>query len=249
MVSRSAEHHGRTAGPARARTAGIPQPAPMFLRLAGKAALHLSVYVWFRHRHRRLVIEHMDGFPLIILPEVFNPSLFFSSHLLTRSIQACTIPPAARVLDMGTGSGVAALVAARRARCVKAVDVSPEAVKCARMNVLLNGMEKQVTVQQSDLFSALPGETFDWILFNPPFFAGRPRAWRERAWRSDGVVERFAAQLGGHLAPGGQALVVFSSEGCAEAGVGAFLNRGFTADVIARRRVLHEVLFLCRISQ
>ena len=237
--------------PGAQRAPGLPSmaPGPKILRRAGRAILMLVLSTRFRHRHRHLVIESVGGFPLVVLPEVFNPRLFFSSELVAHALNGSTIPPGARVLDMGTGSGVAALAASRWADSVIAVDINPEAVKCARMNVVLNGMEERITVLQSDLFSALPGDTFDVVLFNPPFFAGTPRASWEYAWRSDNVVERFAAQLAEHLTPRGQALVVFSTEGCAQAGVGAFLARGFNVDLVARRRVLHEVLFLCRCSR
>ena len=54
------------------------------------------------------------------------------------------IPPGSIVLDMGTGSGVGAVFAARNAARVVAVDVNPEAVRCARINVLLHHIEDRV---------------------------------------------------------------------------------------------------------
>ena len=79
------------------------------------------------------------------------------------------------MLDLGTGSGVGAVFAAQWAGQVVAVDVNPAAVRCARINVLLHGVEDRVDVLQGDLFEPVAGERFDVILFNPPYFPGQPR--------------------------------------------------------------------------
>ena len=77
------------------------------------------------------------------------------------------------VLDMGTGSGIAAIAAARRGARVVAVDISTEAVRCARINVLLNRVDDRVEIRCGDLFEPVQGERFDLVLFNPPFYAGQ----------------------------------------------------------------------------
>jgi methylase of polypeptide subunit release factors len=96
---------------------------------------------------------------------------------------------------------------------VVAVDVNPEAVRCARINALLHGVDARVSARLGDLFAPVPRETFDVVLFNPPFFAGAPHSARDQAWRSLDVPERFGAGLAAALAPDGHALVVVSSHG------------------------------------
>ncbi len=148
---------------------------------------------------------------------------------------------------MGTGSGVCALFAARHARRVVAVDVSPDAVRCTRLNALLNGLEERVDVRQGDLFEPVAGERFDLVLFNPPFLIGVPQDHRDAAWRSPDAASRFAVGLGQHLAPGGAALVLLSSFGDACALFEAELRaRGFHLDVFARRRFINETLTIVR---
>jgi methylase of polypeptide subunit release factors len=78
-----------------------------------------------RHRHRRLVLETAAGLPVVVLPDVFNLALFFSSKALVEALRSTSIPPGAAVLDVGTGSGIAAVAAARLGAHVKAVDISP----------------------------------------------------------------------------------------------------------------------------
>jgi release factor glutamine methyltransferase len=78
--------------------------------------------------------------------------------------------PAARILDLGTGSGVVACALARALpnATVVAVDRSPEAIAVARENA--GRMDARVEFRLSDWFSAVP-ETFDLIVANPPYVA------------------------------------------------------------------------------
>jgi release factor glutamine methyltransferase len=168
-----------------------------------------------RRRLRRLVLERLDGVPLLVLPDVFHPTVFLSSALLVRTLAKCV--PAGedtgRALDMGTGSGVGAVFAARHGYRVTAVDINPEAVRCARINALLNHLDDRIEAREGDLFAPVEGETFDLVLFNPPFFRGTPKDALDRAWRATDVLERFAAGLPSALTPEGRALIVLSSDG------------------------------------
>ncbi|HEX7122457.1 MAG TPA: HemK2/MTQ2 family protein methyltransferase [Gemmatimonadaceae bacterium] len=200
-----------------------------------------------RHRHGRLILEHVAGRPVVVLPQVFNPKLFRSGEFLARALSQQLVPPGADVLDMGTGSGIGAIAAANWANRVVAVDINPDAVRCARINALLNRLEDRVDVRHGDLFDAVNGERFDVVLFNPPYFRGEPRDAAEAAWRSVDVVERFAAGLGAHLKPGGHALVVLSTDGDTRGFLRAFQASGLAADVVAERDLVNETLRVYRL--
>jgi release factor glutamine methyltransferase len=164
-----------------------------------------------QHRHRRLALEHIGGVPILVLPEVFNPTLFHTSEALIAQLEGIEIEPDMMILDMGTGSGIAAIAVARRGARVVAVDISPEAVRCARINILLNRVDDRVEIRCGDLFQPVQGERFDLVLFNPPFYAGQAHELWEHAWRSDGALERFAHDLPGYLTPTGRAMLIVSS--------------------------------------
>ncbi|HYN40793.1 MAG TPA: HemK2/MTQ2 family protein methyltransferase [Thermoanaerobaculia bacterium] len=195
-------------------------------------------------RVRRLVLERWDGLPILVLPDVLNPVVFRSGILLADTLAALPHPDAKepRALDMGTGSGIGALALARAGYSVVAVDVNPEAVRCARINALLNQLEERIDVREGNLFEPVSGERFDVVAFNPPFFEGTPSDLHDAAWRSTGVFERFAAQLPGHLAPGGLVLVLLSNHGEEEKQCAALRAAGLEVSVHARRDYISEVL-------
>jgi HemK-related putative methylase len=184
----------------------------------------------------------------VIAPGVLNPRLMRTGEFFAQQLP--TQLPAAQieVLDMGTGSGVCAIIAARHARKVTAVDINPAAVRCARANLLLNGLADRVEVLEGDLFAPLAGRRFDVILFNPPFLQGVPRDAADRAWRSTDVPERFATQLRDHLAPSGFALVLLSTFGGAREFVRQFQRHDFELTVVAEREYINEKLILVKLT-
>ncbi len=201
---------------------------------------------FLRRRLGRVILEEVDGVPLIVLPEVFNPVVFRTGTVLARTVTSSPwAEPRAegsRALDLGTGSGVGAVFAARRGHRVVAVDLNPEAVRCARLNALLHRLDDRIEARQGDLFAPVAGEIFDLILFNPPFFRGEPRSRIDLAWRGTDVLERFAAGLPAALAPGGVALLLLSTDGDGPALLNALERQGFAIESAARRDFGNEVV-------
>jgi len=150
-----------------------------------------------------------------------------------------------RVLEIGTGSG---LIAAELAQVtgVVATDINPHAVLCAR--------QKGVDVVQSDLFCGIRS-TFDLIVFNPPYLPTQPEErindWLEHAL--DGglngrvVIGRFAGQAGRVLAPKGRILLLISSLTGLPEVRDLFFKEGFVSEILLRKAVEDETLYVLRI--
>ena len=202
--------------------------------------------IFQRRRYGRMVVEEVAGHHFVVLPTVFNPKLFRTGEFLAETLDSRLIPPRSAVLDLGTGSGVGAVVAARWARRVLAVDINPEAVRCARVNVLLNRVEERVEVRPGDLFVPVQGERFDRILFNPPYYEGTPRDAADQTWRGIDLPKRLASELSEHLRPDGSALVTLSTDADERLFVQALESQGFRVEVVAERPLVNETLRVYR---
>jgi release factor glutamine methyltransferase len=122
--------------------------------------------------------------------------------------------PGLRVLDMGTGSGVSGLLAARAGSDVVAVDINPEAVACARANAERNGLAERITFLHADLFQAVEGD-FDLIIFDPPFRWFEPRDLLERSHTDADyrTLTTFMAEAPGRLRADGRIVMNFGTSG------------------------------------
>jgi HemK-related putative methylase len=217
-------------------------------RLIGKA-MAWGYRLVGKDRYDDYRLERISGSPFLVMPSVFNPKVPRTGEFLASMLDSKTVGRDCSVLDMGTGSGVCAVFAAKHAARVVAVDINPAAVRCAGINVLLNHVEDKVDVRQGDLFAAVPGEQFDLILFNPPFLRGAPDDDRDRAWRSSDVAERFAAGLSGVLKPAGFALVLLSTFGDATHFLEQFYDAGLGVSVLAERRFVNETLTIFKLQR
>jgi ribosomal protein L3 glutamine methyltransferase len=129
--------------------------------------------------------------------------------------------PVGAVLDLCTGSGCLAILAASTFpdATVDASDISPDALAVAERNVADYGVGERISLVQSDLFAAHAGRRYDLILANPPYvdaealaafppeYAAEPAI--AHAGGADGLdlVRRILAEAGDHLSPAGTLVV------------------------------------------
>jgi SAM-dependent methyltransferase len=118
---------------------------------------------------------------------------------------------ARRALDVGCGAGSVAVWLAGSCDQVIATDVSARAIAFARINVWLNGLTN-VECRLGDLLAPVEGESFDLIAAQPPFVAhddaSPATTFLFGGARGDELAMRLLQALGGHLAPGGMALLL-----------------------------------------
>jgi SAM-dependent methyltransferase len=158
-------------------------------------------------RHSGPSVVWLGGTPLVIVPGVRDPTRSLGRRLLREILLSGAVPPGSAVLDLGCGCGALTVEAARWARRVAAVDLSPEAVRCTRINVLLNRCDDRVVVRQGDLFEPVTGNRFDVVICKLP----RSRPGGAVAQGTPDLVARFALGLQAFLTSGGVAFLALSS--------------------------------------
>lgn len=98
-----------------------------------------------------------------------------------------TLPPRARVADLGAGCGtLGVLLCARDPSCtVAGIELRPEACRAAQENVRINGLKERLTVLEGDvrhIRALLPAGDFSCVIANPPYFpVGSGKAGRNSA--------------------------------------------------------------------
>jgi len=153
------------------------------------------------------------------------------------------------VLDMGTGSGIQAVVAARKkeVKNILAADINPLAIEEAKKKII----NKKIKWVISDLFRNVGG-MFDTIIFNPPYL---PEDIRVKDLALDGgkkgyeIIERFLNSVNRFLKPKGIILLVFSSLTKREK-VDSFIKKNnLKYKLLATKHIFFEDMYVYRIGK
>jgi release factor glutamine methyltransferase len=193
------------------------------------------------------------GFRLIVRPTVFHPRYFITSEFFASFIDRLDLR-GKRVADVGTGSGILALAAARAgAASVTAVDINPAAALTAAENARKNGLGDRFTAVCSNLLSGLaPGALFDVILSSPPSFPGEPRDIADRSWHAGPNYRDIAPlfdQARDRLAPGGRVYLLVSSDSDLDLFSAMIVRARFRARLVAERSILIESLIIYELAR
>ena len=209
--------------------------------------IHFFAYHLILARQRTR-ITRAGGFRLVVHPTVFHPRFFLSSEYFAEFISHLDLR-GKRVADVGTGSGILALAAARAgAEIVIAADINPNAALTAAENARANGVDDRVSALCSNLLSALaPRPLFDVILSSPPKHAGNPRDLADRGWHAGPHYCDIAAlfdQSRERLKPGGRLYVMVSSDSDLELFSAFITKAGFHAQLVTERSIFIESFLL-----
>lgn len=123
----------------------------------------------------------------------------------TAALMCCTIrKPSRATLDLGTGCGVLALLAARHSQRVWATDVNPRALCMARLNARLNKLSG-IEFELGSGFDPVREQKFDLVVTNPPFILGplKRYTFRDSGMEMDGLCRQLIAEAPQHLEEGG----------------------------------------------
>jgi release factor glutamine methyltransferase len=183
----------------------------------------------------------------------FRRQFFLTSEFFAAFIDRLDLA-GLRVADVGTGSGILALAAARAgASSVTAIDINPNAARAAHQNAQSNGFGDVLSGVCSHLMSGLAARPlFDVILSSPPSFSGEPLDLADRAWHS-GADNRHIAELfeqtRERLHPRGRMYLLLSSDSDL-AQIGALIARqSFQVLCVAARSIFFESFFLYELTR
>lgn len=195
-----------------------PCDSKMFSRDATEMASALSSHGGY--------MMDVSGRPLWVAPGIYPPRLGSSTQFMLAHWPSVDLPDLTglRTMDVGCGTGALALfMLSLNAAHVVASDVDPDAVQCAKQNLVAYYGADRFSVIESDLFAGLPANEppFDLIVFNQPFH--HPHDGVEEEAISKGnktimlestegqVFRRFLDDASDYLAPNGRLLTTFSN--------------------------------------
>jgi ribosomal protein L3 glutamine methyltransferase len=164
---------------------------------------------------------YIQGLPFYVDERVIVPRSFIGELLFSGLVGEGGLieepESVARVLDLCTGGGSLAILAARvfPNAAIDATDLSPDALAVARRNVEDHGLQERIRLIEGDLFSGLWAERYDLILTNPPYvteasaaafppeYAAEPKL--AHVGGADGldIVRRIVGEARAHLNPAG----------------------------------------------
>lgn len=146
----------------------------------------------------------------------FAPTAIFTTPIAARLVQFAGVSPGEHVLDVGTGTGVVAITAARAGARVTGLDLTPELLDAARQNARIARAEQVVWTEGDAEGLPYPDGSFDAVLSQfGHMFAPRPEVAMAEirrvlkpggrlvcaTWPPEHLVGRMFALLGRHAPP------------------------------------------------
>ena len=189
-----------------------------------------------------------------VFEKVYEPAedSFLAADSLTQVVKESDT-----VLDIGTGCGILAIIAAKKAQKVIATDINPHAVKCAKLNAENNHVDSKIEVRLGDLFQPIQKtEKFNVNVFNAPYLPSSQReekTWIGRAWAGGPagrrLIDRFIVEAPHHLKRNGKILLVQSSLADIDETLRKFQEANLEAKLIAEKKVAFEKIVVIQANR
>lgn len=195
-------------------------------------------------------IRYRD-FTFQILPQVYEPAE--DSFLAADNLH---VKDSDDVLDMGTGCGILAIVAARNAHKVIATDINPHAVTCTEHNADINNLAHKIDVRRGSLFQPINrNEKFTVIVFNAPYLpceTNEERSWLTKSWAGGPtgrqLIDKFIKEAPKHLRRNGRILLVQSTLANTDETLKKLREERLHPKIIAGKKVAFETIVLVQAS-
>jgi release factor glutamine methyltransferase len=153
------------------------------------------------------------------------------------------------VLDMGTGSGIQAITAAKskRVKSVLGIDKNPKVINHCKNSI----KNKKIKFLESDLFNKVK-DKFDTIIFNPPYLPEDVKLKDMTIYggkKGYEVVEKFLSEVNDYLKPDGIILLLFSSLTKKDKVDGFIRNALLESKLVSKKHIFFEDLFVYLIEK
>jgi len=185
---------------------------------------------------------------IVVIPGVFHPGLFFSSKLLLDFVDTLDLNGKS-FLELGAGSGIISLLAAKKNAIVYASELSTSAIENIRINSISNKLE--INIIKSDLFEEIPQQVFDYIVINPPYFNNAPKTEAEYAWNCGSNFEYFHSLFNSlsNYVNSDSSVFMILSEACKLDNIKSIgIEHGFEWELILQKRIWSEKNYIYRIA-
>jgi len=201
---------------------------------------------WYLRKERKYTYKDTTA---SVMPGVFHPGLFYSTKFLIDFLLEQDLTGRS-LLELGCGTGLISVFAAKKGAYVTSSDLSKSAVE----NTIQNARDNQVSISvvYSDLFERIHEKPFDWIIINPPYYARSPSKDEDLAWYCGENFEYFQklfAQLGKYMHSATQTIMVLTKGSDVEKITTLAGEHGFEFILIKEKSVFFdEKDFLFRIE-
>ncbi len=190
-----------------------------------------------------------ESIKLEIPPGVFHPGFFFSTQFLLQYLRKLLLQNK-QFLELGCGSGLISIVAAKQNAIVTATDINHLAIEFINRNARKNYVT--LTSIASDLFEDIPVQLFDIIAINPPYYKKDPVTPKDHAWFCGENGEYFLRLFQGltnYIHEKTEILMVLF-DGCDLKMINDFAtSNGFVLHRVASRQNLLEKNFIYKITR
>lgn len=149
--------------------------------------------------------------------------------------------PGMKILDMGCGTGIQGITAAKNGAIVTCIDINKDALDITKKNSEIENVK--IEVVESDLFKNVNGK-FNLIIFNPPYLPGTEYLDLDGGKKGYEIAIRFLNQSKDYLKKGGRILLLISSLTNQEVVEKKLENLGFRYRVVSSKKLSWESLFV-----
>ena len=199
------------------------------------------MYKWYLSSERWY---HYQNLAVKVAPSVFHPGLLFSTKILLKFILKLDLN-GKKALELGAGSGLLALSAARVGAVVLATDINPIAVESIEESKDKNQLS--LTIVLSDLFDDISAQKFDFIFLNPPYFAQEAQNDREKAFFCGANFEYFYklfAQMGAYCEPWTEIYMILTDDCAIDKIKSIATSQKFSWNLVEQKVVWGETNFI-----